>query len=136
MAAVAVIFLSARTVIVNLDPPGIKHETTQVDRVRTMTSVRIKGVAPDSGVNYTIESQTLKQFPDRNLSELKKPYIVQTSLDGVSRIIHADFAEFDEANSVIVLKGNAKVSTKTAAGEVFEVVNADQYTISLNYVNE
>ncbi len=130
------IFVSVRTVMVNIDAPGIRSKTTQTDRLRTMTGVRIKGVTLDSDVNYTIESQMLKQFPKRKLSELENPYIVQTSADGVRREIHADFAELNETSSVIVLKGNARVITRRSESDDVDVFNADQYTIRLNSVDE
>ena len=67
------ICLIAFASLINWEDGDASKDSDFLQRNRVIENVVIKGVALDTEVNYTIETSTLMQFPEKGLSELGQP---------------------------------------------------------------
>ena len=133
---VAVSILTIIVVFGSRNDGDVATEPIPIERQRTMSNVKIVGAASESGVNYTIEAEALRQFPNRGISELERPRIYQYYPDGTYRQTRANSGVYHESTNVVVLKGDVAVALtkKDQSGSV--VSHMDTLTIELNHALE
>ena len=104
------IFMIAFASLVNWEDGDASKDSDFLQRNRVIENVVIKGVALDTEVNYTIETSTLMQFPEKGLSELVNPRISQIAADGVERILIAESGKYFEDKREVLLEGNVRIT--------------------------
>lgn len=105
-----VICTVAATGLINRETRDTSRATDFLQHYRVIEDVIIKGVVPDSDVNYTIESSRLVQFPDRGRSELLAPKVIQIDSKGVKQVLNAESGKYYEENRTVSLTGNVTIS--------------------------
>ncbi len=133
---VAVSILTIIVVFVSRNDGDVTTEPTSIERQRMMSNVKIVGAASESGVNYTIEADALRQFPGRGISELERPRIYQHYPDGTYRQTKARSGVYHEGTNIVVLKGDVAVALTKKDQSDAVVSNMDTLTIELNHALE
>ena len=133
---VAVSIFTIIVVFVSRNDSDVATEPTSIERQRTMSNVKIVGAASESGVNYTIEAEALRQFPDQGISELERPRIYQHYPDGTYRQTRASSGVYHESTNIVVLKGDVVVALTKNDQSGSVVSHMDTLTIELNHALE
>ena len=102
------------------------------NRELTMDNVKISGIASDLGVNYMIETESLRQYPDLGFSELERPQILQVHADGHFRKINANFGIFYENQNLLHLRGNVTIVDQQGSETKTRTIETEQFEIRLN----
>lgn len=103
------------------------------EREQVMENVKITRTAANLQVNYMIESIQLTQYPERQISELVSPRLVESHPDGSSRVISAPRGVFYQGDNAIELIGGVtitEIGTDDASTEM--IMTAEKLTIDLN----
>ena len=101
------------------------------ERVRILKNIAISGVSRDLAVNYTMKSESMRHFPDRGISELVSPHIVQKHKEGDSRIIQSDQGEYNENLDTVTLMGNVVITEYPDNGSDPIVTSVKVFTVEL-----
>ncbi len=102
------------------------------EREQVMKNVKITRTAGNLQVNYMIESSQLTQYPERQVSELVSPRLVESRPDGSSRIISAPMGTYYQGANEIELIGGVKITeigTDNTQNEM--TISAETLTIDL-----
>ena len=98
------------TSMVNREGSDISKDFDFLQRYRVIENVIIKGVVPDTEVNYTIETTSLVQFPEKGRSELFQPRVKQIDSKGVEQVLEAETGIYYEESRKVSLSGNVTIS--------------------------
>ena len=115
----------------SIDIPG----TTLAERERRLTGVIVTGTSSTSQIHYTIESQILIEYPEKDYGDLESPRVVQIHADGLSREVTADKGRYFKDENMVVLNDNVVIVTKSSEDSEPVLVTTDEYTLNLNTVN-
>ncbi len=110
MTSLVAIGLIAFTSLNIQEDSEISNDSDFFQRNRVIQDVVINGVVPDSEVNYTIEADSLLQFPEKGHSDLIKPRVSQTDSKGFERVLVANNGKYYEDTQEISLTGNVSIS--------------------------
>lgn len=98
------------TSMVNREGSDTSKDSDFLQRYRVIENVIIKGVVPDTEVNYTIETTSLVQFPEKGRSELFEPRVKQIDSKGVEQVLEAETGIYYEESRKVSLSGNVTIS--------------------------
>lgn len=108
-----------------MTPPAV----TEIER--TLTDVKITGIASDTGLNYTIETPRALQYPEQEISNLDAPKIIQFFPERQTRTISADTGVYYETSGSLVLTGNVTIIESGDGVDESSVTTTDTLTIEL-----
>lgn len=128
--AVAIVVVVV-TSFVSREGSDISKDFDFLQRYRVIENVIIKGVVPDTEVNYTIETTSLVQFPEKGRSELFAPRVTQIGSDGFKQVLKADTGNYYEESRKVSLTGNVKISVIHPNHSNAIVSTTDELTIQL-----
>ncbi len=116
---------------------GQLYATAQVSEIEknrelTMENVKISGIVSNLGVNYMIETESLRQYPDLGFSELERPQILQVNADGHHRKINANFGIFYENQNLLHLRGNVTIVDQRGSETETRMIGTEQFEIRLD----
>lgn len=117
VTSIVAVCLIAYVSLINQEDSEISNDSDFFQRNRVIQDVVINGVVPDMDVYYTIEADSLIQFPAKGHSDLVKPRVSQTDSKGFKRMLVADSGKYFEDNQEILLTGNVSI-TLTDADEL------------------
>ncbi len=110
VASIVAICLIAFTSLLIREDSDISNDSDFFQRNRVIQHVVINGVVPDTEVNYTIEADSLLQFPEKGHSDLIKPRVSQTDSKGFKRVLTANNGKYYEDSQEMSLTGDVNIS--------------------------
>ncbi len=82
------------------------------ERQQIMENVKITRTVPELHINYTIETQRLTQYPEREWSELVAPVLTEQHVDGTIRVTTARTGVIMKNDHVIEFDGDVEIVEK------------------------
>lgn len=110
MTSLVAIFLIAITSLIIREDSEISNYSDFFQRNRVIQDVVINGVVPDMEVNYTIEADSLLQFPEKGHSDLIKTRVTQIDSKGFKRVLVANNGRYHEDSQEVSLTGNVNIT--------------------------
>ncbi len=110
VTSIVAICVIALTSLIIREDSEISNDSDFFQRNRVIQDVVINGVVPDMEVNYTIEADSLLQFPEKGHSDLIKPRVSQTDAKGFKRVLVANNGRYYENSQKMSLTGDVIIS--------------------------